>query len=75
MDKEKIRNLLMKNYGKIFGVLIGLLFSVLVIAIGIIKTIFICLCIYGGYFFGKKIDQKEDIIEILDRILPLGKFK
>ncbi|QEK12150.1 DUF2273 domain-containing protein [Crassaminicella thermophila] len=75
MNKEKILNIAIKNYGKIVGMLLGLIFSILIIWIGLIKTIFICLCIYIGYFFGSKIDNKENIIEFLDRILPLGKYK
>lgn len=75
MNREKILDFLLKNYGKLIGVTMGLAFSILTISIGIIKTIFIFLCIYGGYFFGDKIDKKESIAEVLDRILPLGKFK
>jgi len=75
MNKEKILDFIIKHYGKLIGVTIGLLFSVCTITIGIIKTIFIFLCVYLGYFFGNKIDNKENIEEVLDKILPLGKFK
>ncbi|TCO79192.1 DUF2273 domain-containing protein [Marinisporobacter balticus] len=75
MNREKIFDIVLNNYGKITGVLLGLIFSVLMIEIGIIKTIFISLCIYIGYFFGSKIDKKENIQEFLDRMLPLGKYK
>lgn len=75
MNKERILDFLIRNYGKSIGMLIGLTFSILTISIGIIKTIFIFLCVYGGYYFGNKIDKKENIEEVLDKILPLGKFK
>lgn len=75
MNRERILDFLIKNYGKLIGVAIGLIFSILTISIGIIKTIFIFLCVYGGYYFGDKIDKKERIEEVLDKILPLGKFK
>ena len=75
MNKEKILDFVIKHYGKLMGVSIGLLFSVLTINIGIIKTVFIFLCVYIGYFIGNKVDNKENIEEVLDRILPLGKFK
>lgn len=75
MNKDKILELFMGNYGKIIGMSIGLIFSVLVIWLGFIKTIFICLCVFMGYFLGNKIDSKQSIWELLDRILPLGKFK
>lgn len=75
MNREKILDFVIKHYGRIIGVSTGLLFSVLTINIGIIKTIFIFLCVYLGYFMGNKIDNKENLEEVLDRILPLGKFK
>lgn len=75
MDKEKIIDILKRNYGKTIGIGIGLIFAIVTISVGIIKTIFISICIYIGYFFGNKVDKKEDIIEILDKILPLGKLR
>lgn len=75
MKKDKILDILLKHHGKIIGMSIGLCFSVLTIWIGIVKTIFMSLCVYIGYFIGSKIDNKENIEEILDKILPLGKFK
>lgn len=75
MNKDKIFNIVLNNYGKIIGVFLGLIFSALILWIGIIKTIFISLCIYIGYFLGNKIDKKESIKEFLDKILPLGKYQ
>ena len=75
MSKEQILEVLLKHYGKIIGVFLGLLVSILVITLGFIKTIFISLCVYIGYFFGNKVDKKENIWELLDRILPPGTLK
>jgi uncharacterized membrane protein len=74
IDKEKLMEVLTPHRGKIIGMLTGLFFSVFVIWIGIIKTLFITLCIYLGFFIGKKIDDKEDLLILLDKILPPGKF-
>ncbi|MFT9493655.1 DUF2273 domain-containing protein [Anaerosolibacter sp.] len=74
IDKEKLMEVLNHHRGKIIGMLTGLFFSVFVIWIGIIKTLFITLCIYLGFFIGKKIDDKEDLLILLDKILPPGKF-
>jgi uncharacterized membrane protein len=74
IDKEKLMEILNNHRGKIIGMLTGLFFSVFVIWIGIIKTLFIALCIYLGFFIGKKIDDKEDLLIFLDKILPPGKF-
>ncbi len=75
MDKEKIICIFHKHFWKIIGICIGLLSSILILTIGIIKTIFISIFIYIGYFIGSKLDNKENLIEILDKILPLGKYK
>lgn len=75
MSKEQILEVLLKHYGKIIGIFLGLLVSILVISLGFIKTIFISLCVYIGYFIGNKVDKKENIWELLDRILPPGTFK
>ncbi|MCT4621559.1 MAG: DUF2273 domain-containing protein [Marinisporobacter sp.] len=75
MNREKIFYIILENYGKIIGVFLGLLVSILVISIGVIKTLFISLCLYIGYFIGSKVDNKENILEILDKLLPLGKYK
>ncbi|MFZ5966268.1 MAG: DUF2273 domain-containing protein [Bacillota bacterium] len=75
MDKEKIFELLIRNHGKFIGVTVGLSFGVLVITIGLIKTLFLSLCIYIGYSIGNKIDRKEDVLAILDKILPPGNFR
>ncbi|KXG76801.1 hypothetical protein AN619_07930 [Thermotalea metallivorans] len=75
INKEKIMDVLWHHWGKMVGMLTGLVFSLLVIFIGILKTIFIGVCIYIGYVIGKKIDNKEDLWEFLDRILPPGNLK
>lgn len=74
MDKEKLMEIFSHHRGKTIGILVGLFFSIFVIWIGIIKTLFISLCVYLGYFIGKKVDDKEDFLVLLDKILPPGKF-
>lgn len=75
MNKEQILKVFLEHYGKIIGITLGLLISILILTLGFIKTIFISLCVYIGYFFGSKIDKKENIWELLDRILPPGSLK
>lgn len=70
MNKEWLLNFIIKNRGKIIGLIIGLLFSILTITIGFLKTVFIVICTVLGYYIGKKIDNDEDVIELLQRILP-----
>jgi uncharacterized membrane protein len=58
--------------GKIVGTLGGLFLGILVITLGFFKALFVLMCMTLGFLIGKRIDQKEDIMEILDRILPPG---
>jgi uncharacterized membrane protein len=75
MQREKIIEILERHQGKIIGSLIGFLVSVVMLTIGFFKTLFITICIIIGYYFGKKIDNRESIAELLDRILPPGILK
>lgn len=58
--------------GKILGVSIGLVLGLLILAIGFFQALFVLLCMVTGYIVGKWIDDKEDLMEILDKLLPPG---
>ncbi|MBF8982661.1 DUF2273 domain-containing protein [Lutibacter sp. B2] len=75
MNKQKLLTFIYKHPAKLSGMFIGLILSILFICIGMIKTVFIIFCIYLGFFFGNKIDNNENIIELLDKILPFGNNK
>jgi len=61
-----------KYKGKAVGVISGLIFSILVLTVGIWKTLFILLFVGIGYYIGDKFDKGESFLEFLDRILPRG---
>ncbi|MDI3508629.1 MAG: hypothetical protein PWP48_567 [Clostridiales bacterium] len=61
-----------KYRGKAIGVTIGFIFSLLVLIIGLWRTLFILLCIGAGYYIGNKFDKGESFLEFLDKILPKG---
>lgn len=59
--------------GKLIGTLIGLFLAMLVIWVGVLWSVFILICMGVGFFIGKRMDDhKEDLAEVLDRILPPG---
>jgi len=68
MWKQVLKELLQHHRGKIFGILLGLIFGLLVIIIGFLQTIFVALCIYIGYIIGKRVDENENIREIMEHI-------
>lgn len=72
MLKEFLINVFSKNQGKIIGSLIGLILAILILIIGFFRTLVIVIFVFTGYYIGKKIDNKEDLVEFLDRILPTG---
>jgi uncharacterized membrane protein len=69
-----IWELLWEHKGKLMGVAAGLFFGIIYLLVGFWDTLVFVVFVGTGYFIGRKLDQKEDLMEILDRILP-GKFK
>lgn len=72
MWKEILLDIFRNNRGKCIGAFIGLIIALSAISIGFFKTLFIVICILMGYYIGKKVDNKESIIEVIERILPDG---
>jgi uncharacterized membrane protein len=72
MDPSLWREIWEHHSGKIIGIIGGFLIGMLVITFGFFRTLFVLLCIIAGYIIGKKIDGKEDIMDILDKLLPPG---
>ncbi|EAX47915.1 hypothetical protein TcarDRAFT_1604 [Thermosinus carboxydivorans Nor1] len=72
MNQKLLQEIWQQHSGKILGVAIGFLLGVFIITFGFIRTLFVLLCVVGGYVVGKRIDEKEDIMDILDKLLPPG---
>lgn len=72
MNPKLLLEIWQHHSGKITGVTLGIIFAILIIVFGIFHTLFVILCATAGYVIGKRIDEKEDIMEILDKLLPPG---
>lgn len=70
---EVFKGLLENHRWKILGVIAGFIIGWMILSIGFFKTAFIFLCIFVGYYIGKRLDKNEDIRDILDKILPPGR--
>lgn len=58
------------------GALIGLLLAVSLVVFGFWKTLFILLLTALGYYLGSRFfTNPEDFRNLLDKILPPGKFR
>lgn len=69
-DLSKIINLLHKYKGRIAGLLIGLVSSILIIQFGLIPAIFILTCMGIGYYLGFRYDNRQDLQDVLNDIFP-----
>jgi uncharacterized membrane protein len=72
MWKEYLIKVFSENEGKVLGVIIGLFVGILVLWIGFFKSMFIVICVFLGYYIGKKKDNKESIFEIIEKLINRG---
>jgi uncharacterized membrane protein len=72
MDRKLFEEIWQQHSGKILGVSLGFILGVLIISFGFFRTLFVMLCVIAGFVVGKRIDEKEDIMDILDKLLPPG---
>ena len=54
---------------EIIGGIVGLIIGIIIITLGFFKTLVLSICITIGYYLGKKADNKEDIIQLIERLL------
>lgn len=55
--------------GKVFGSLLGLAVSWIIIRYGVIRGLFVVLCIAIGWYLGSRWDTNGDISDLMDRFL------
>ncbi|MGB9825154.1 MAG: DUF2273 domain-containing protein [Desulfofundulus sp.] len=68
MDAYTFAELWKRHRGKITGVILGLAFGWFAITYGIVKALFVALCVVAGYFVGKHLDERVDFKELLFRL-------
>ena len=76
MDKEKILKFYDSHRGGVNGALTGFIVAVVILILGLLRTIFIVFCAGTGYYIGKKIYEDKDYIKnLLDKVLPPGTYR
>jgi len=71
--RELAQDLWQNHRGKLVGSLLGLVFAAFVMWVGFLWTVFVFICVIVGFWVGKRMDDhKENLVEVLDRILPPG---
>ncbi len=68
--KKLLEELWNQHRGKLLGTLFGFWLGVLFLLVGFWRMLIVACLILGGYYFGKKVDEKEHIRDVLARILP-----
>ena len=68
--QEEVLSLLAEYKGRIFGLLSGLFFAILILTVGLISAVFILMLMGIGYYLGYRYDNKQSIQALLDEILP-----
>lgn len=58
-----------RNPGKTTGAVLGLIWGLIVLWLGLFWALFLTATTLIGYWLGKKIDDREDILEQLQRWL------
>lgn len=72
MDRKLLSEIWQLHGGKILGCGLGFILGILVLMLGFFQTVFVLFCVIAGYMVGKRIDEKEDLMDILDKLLPPG---
>lgn len=76
MNKQVLTVFYNQHKGEILGAAIGFVIAVIVLILGLLKALFIVLCVVFGFYIGKKLYQDKDYIKnLLDRILPPGTYR
>jgi len=76
MIKDYVVSFCRDNLASIIGALVGLVISVLIITIGLFKTMFIGVFVVGGSYIGQRLFRdRECIKKFLDKVLPPGTYR
>ena len=57
-----------KHRGKIIGVFLGLIFGWFAITYGLLKAVFVSICVGLGFYAGKRLDEQVERPEFLSRM-------
>ncbi|MGP2526512.1 DUF2273 domain-containing protein [Acidaminococcus sp. LBK-2] len=70
MWQEILRKLFETSRWRIIGASVGLVVGILFLILGFFRTVFLLFCIGLGFYIGYKMDAGEDLVDLLDNLLP-----
>jgi uncharacterized membrane protein len=59
--QQKLLEEMLRHRGKVIGTLLGLLFAGIVIALGLLRALFVVVCVAMGFFIGARLDEVEAV--------------
>ena len=68
--KEELSQYIYLKRKKLSGALIGLIIGILVLTVGLFKTLLLCLTTLFGYYMGARWRFEEDLKDFILRIIP-----
>ncbi|WP_110953166.1 DUF2273 domain-containing protein [Anaerosinus massiliensis] len=73
MDVKAFLEAVWQNHrGKLVGTILGSMIGISILLFGFFKTVFIMICGLIGLFVGKRVDDKDDLMDIVEKIIPSG---
>ncbi len=73
---KKILEIIKEQNIAFISALVAFSLGMLLILFGIWKTLFLIALTVAGYYFGKAfLSDKEDLKDLLDKIIPPGRFR
>lgn len=70
--KELLREAWLNHRGKLLGTILGLVLGACILIFGFFKTCFVVICGAIGLFVGKKLDDQENLYDVIEKIIPPG---
>ncbi len=70
MWQEILRKLFATSRWRVICATTGLLVGILFLLLGFFRAVFLLLCIGLGFYIGNKMDEGDDLVDLLDNWLP-----
>jgi len=71
----RLLDMLLKNKGRVFGTVLGIVTGALVIKYGWLQAVYFIFCVGTGYYLGKRVDSRESLVQLLKKVFPAQKEK
>ncbi|HHY15037.1 MAG TPA: DUF2273 domain-containing protein [Firmicutes bacterium] len=64
---NRFRDILTRHAGKVYGSVLGLIVGWIIIRYGVLRGLFVILCVAAGFYLGARFDSADDSFKITGR--------